>query len=137
MGQPPAGTCSDRRANGADGSVQPATGGADSRRVRLVRETPPATGERLLAALRECPAAQRVTIRLSTSTPRTRPSVAELLQAHAFAAHCQIAVAESRGLAVRWVDGIVTGTAEQLSAFVTTVTPVLDRCRGQASLAAA
>jgi hypothetical protein len=101
-----------------------------------VRETPAATGDQLLAALRACPPAQRVTIRLSTSTARTRPSIAELLQAHAFAAHCQIAVAETRGIAVRWVDGIVTGTAEQLLAFVATVTPVLDRSHGRASLAA-
>ncbi|HEX7189136.1 MAG TPA: hypothetical protein VF423_13015 [Actinomycetes bacterium] len=105
--------------------------------MRIVRPTPLATGERLLAALQACPATQRVTIRLSTSTPRTRRSIAELLQAHAFAAHCQIAVAESRGLAVRWVDGIVSGTAEQLAAFVTTVSPVLDRSHGSASLATA
>lgn len=102
-----------------------------------MRTTPPATGERLLAALRECPASQLVTVRLSTSTSRARPSIAELLQAHAFAAHCQIAVAETRGIAVRWVDGIVTGTAEQLTGFVATVSPVLDRSHGQASLAAA
>ena len=104
--------------------------------MRLLREAPAATGERLLAALHECPATQRVTIRISTSTSRTRPSVAELLQAHAFAAHCQIAVAETRGIAVRWVDGIVSGTVEQLTAFVSTVAPVLDRSHGQASLAA-
>lgn len=104
--------------------------------VRLVRETPAATGDRLLAALRTRPTTQRVTIRLSASTPRTRRSIAELLQAHAFAAHCQIALAESRGIAVRWVDGIVTGTAEQLCVFVTTVAPVLDRSHGHASLAA-
>lgn len=89
-----------------------------------------------LAALRSCPAGQRLTLRLSTSTPRTRPSIAELLQAHAFAAHCEISVAESRGIAVRWVDGIVSGTSEQLAAFLTTVTPVLRRSHGQAALAA-
>jgi hypothetical protein len=104
--------------------------------VRRVQETTQATGERLLAALRDCPAAQRVTVRLSTSTRRTRPSIAELLQAHAFAAHCEIAVAETRGLAVRWVDGIVSGTAEQLRDFVATASPVLDRSHGQANLAA-
>ena len=103
--------------------------------MRHLREASPATAERLLAALRECPAAQRVTVRLSTSTARTRPSVAELLQAHAFAAHCQIAMAETRGLAVRWVDGIVSGTAEQLSDFLATVSPVLDRSHGSATLA--
>lgn len=105
--------------------------------MRFVREIPPATGERLLAALRDLPAAHRLTVRLSTSTARTRPSVAELLQAHAFAAHCQIAVAETRGLAVRWVDGIVSGTPEELGAFLATACPVLDRSRGRASLTAA
>jgi hypothetical protein len=75
-----------------------------------------------------------VTVRLSTCTPRTRRSIAELLQAHAFAAHCQIALAETRGIAVRWVDGIVSGTAAELAEFLATVTPVLDRSRGQASL---
>jgi hypothetical protein len=103
--------------------------------VRPVRETPAST-QQLLDALRACPAAQRVTIRFSTSTPRTRPSIADQLRAHAFAAHCQIAVAETRGIAVRWVDGIAGGTAEQLAEFVHTVTPVLDRSHGRASLAA-
>lgn len=88
----------------------------------------------MLAALQECPASQWVTIRLSTSTSRTRPSIAELLQAHAFAAHCQIAVAETSGIAVRWVDGIVSGTAEQLNDFLVTVAPVLDRSHGSATL---
>ncbi|HTE72567.1 MAG TPA: hypothetical protein VK640_05120 [Actinomycetes bacterium] len=91
-------------------------------------------GDRLLAVLQSCPATQRVTVRLSTSTPRTRRSIAELLQAHAFAAHCQIAVAETRGIAVRWVDGIVSGTASELAEFLATVTPVLDRSHGRASL---
>lgn len=103
--------------------------------MRIARDASPAAGERVLAALRECPASQWVTVRLSTSTARTRPSIAELLQAHAFAAHCQIAVAETRGLAVRWVDGIVSGTAEQLSAFLATASPVLDRSHGSATLA--
>ena len=103
--------------------------------VRALRPLSASGGDRLLSVLQSCPATQRVTVRLSTSTPRTRRSIAELLQAHAFAAHCQIAVAESRGIAVRWVDGIVSGTAEQLAAFVTTVSPVLDRSHGSASLA--
>ena len=109
---------------------------ADSQRVRLLRAVPAVASDQLAAALRARPASQRVSLWVSTSTPRTRRSVAELLQAHAFAAHCQVAVAESRGIAVRWVDCIVTGTAEQLAEFVTTVTPVLNRCHGQASLAA-
>ena len=103
--------------------------------MRHLREASPATADRLLAALRDCPAAQRVTVRVATSTARTRPSVAELLQAHAFAAHCQIALAETRGLAVRWVDGIVSGTAEQLTAFLSTASPVLDRSHGSATMA--
>ena len=94
-------------------------------------------GDLLLAALQTCPATQRVTVRVSTSTPRTRRSIAELLQAHAFAAHCQMAVAETRGIAVRWVDGIVSGTASELAEFLATVTPVLDRSHGSASLATA
>jgi hypothetical protein len=104
--------------------------------MKLVRETPAAIGQQLLAALQACPAGQRMSVRFSTSTVRSRPSIAELLQAHAFAAHCQIALAETRGIAVRWVDGIATGTAEQLAEFVATVAPVLDRSHGTASVAA-
>jgi hypothetical protein len=89
----------------------------------------------LLAALSAYQAEQRVTVRLSTATARTRRSIAELIQAHAFGAHCQVAVAESRGIAVRWVDGIVSGSVEQVSAFFATVTPVLDRSHGQVSFA--
>ncbi len=117
------------------GSVQTATRSADAGDVRIARNAPPAIGDRVLAVLQECPASQWVTLRLSTSTARTRPSIAELLQAHAFAAHCQIAVAETRGIAVRWVDGIVSGTAEQLNDFLATVAPVLDRSHGSATLA--
>ncbi|MGH8894298.1 MAG: hypothetical protein ACRDWY_13500 [Actinomycetes bacterium] len=101
-----------------------------------MRGTPAAAGDQLLASLRAYPSTQWVTIRLSTSTSRTRPSIAELVQAHAFAAHCQVAVAETRGIAVRWVDGIVSGTAEQVAEFVCTVGPVLVRSHGQANLAA-
>lgn len=104
--------------------------------MRAVRGTTPEIGQQLLEALRACPVGQRVTIRFSTSSARTRHSIAELLQAHAFAAHCQIALAETRGIAVRWVDGIATGTAEQLAEFVATVAPVLDRSHGTASVAA-
>lgn len=104
--------------------------------MRLHLPASPVPSDQIVAALRSRPASQRVSMRVSTSTPRTRRSVADLLQAHAFAAHCQVAVAESRGIAVRWVDCIVTGTAEQLAEFLATVTPVLDRCHGRASLAA-
>lgn len=104
--------------------------------MRAVRGTPPEVGQQLLDALRACPAGQRVTLRFSTSSSRTKRSIAELLQAHAFAAQCQIALAETRGIAVRWVDGIVSGTAEQLADFVATVSPVLDRSHGSATLAA-
>jgi hypothetical protein len=90
----------------------------------------------LLQTLSACPAEQHITVRISTATARTRRSIAELIQAHAFGAHCQVAVAESRGLAVRWVDGIVSGSAEQIGAFFATVTPVLDRSHGTVSIAA-
>ena len=36
---------------------------------------------------------------------------------------------------MRWVDGIVSGTAAELAAFLATVTPVLDRSHGSASVA--
>jgi hypothetical protein len=35
---------------------------------------------------------------------------------------------------VRWVDGIVSGTAAELAEFLATVTPVLDRSHGTATL---
>lgn len=104
--------------------------------MSLSRPAPADTGERLLAALRDCDASRYLSIRISTSTPRTRRSIAELVQAHAFAAHCRVSLAETRGIAVRWVDGIVSGTPEQLAAFVETVSPVLVRSHGQASIAA-
>lgn len=103
----------------------------------LLRDPRRPAGDTCLEALRACSAGQRVTLRVSTSTARTRRSIAELLQAHAYAAHCQVALAETRGLAVRWVDGIVSGTPEQLAEFLTTVTPVLQRSHGRAALAAA
>lgn len=103
----------------------------------LLRDPRRPAEETCLAALQGCSPGQRVTLRLSTSTARTRRSIAELLQAHAYAAHCQVALAETRGLAVRWVDGIVTGTPEQITAFLSTVSPVLQRSHGQAALAAA
>lgn len=105
--------------------------------MRTTRQPPAGhSALQLLQSLQARPATQRVSLRVSTSTPRTRRSIAELLAAHAFAAHCQVAVAESRGIAVRWVDCIVTGTAEQVADFVATVTPVLARSHGQAALAA-
>lgn len=104
--------------------------------MKLVRRIADRTADQVLAALQGCPATQTVTLRLSTSTPRTRHPVADLLRAHAYAAHCEIFVAETRGIAVRWVDGIVTGTAQQVADFLTTVTPVLQRSHGQATLAA-
>ena len=112
--------------------------------MRLLRSATAATADQLVAgadqlvaSIRACSAGQRVTLRVSTSTARTRRSIAELLQAHAYAAHCQVALAETRGIAVRWVDGIVTGTPDQLAEFLTTVRPVLARAHGQAALAAA
>ena len=89
-----------------------------------------------LAALHACPPDRVLTIRVSTASPRSRRSVLELVAAHAYAAHCRVSVTETHGITVRWVDGIVAGTAEQLAEFVTTVTPVLQRAHGQAALAA-
>lgn len=95
-----------------------------------------ASADIALVTLRACPADQPATVRLQTSTPRTRRSIADLLAAHAYAAHCHVSVAETHGVAVRWVDGFVSGTAGQLTQFLTTVTPVLHRSHGQANLSA-
>lgn len=75
----------------------------------------------------------RVCVHVATATGRHRRSVLELIQAHAFAAHCQVALTETHGVVVRWVDGIVTGSTEQVEQFLTTVRPVLARCHGMAT----
>ena len=90
----------------------------------------------VVTALRQRPGDEAATVVIETVTARTRRSVRELIEAHAYAAHCQVALAESRGIAVRWTDGLVRGTPQQLTQFLTTVRPVLDRCHGSASLAA-
>jgi hypothetical protein len=102
----------------------------------LMRDAAAVPRRDVLAALGERPGDEAATVFIETATPRTRRSVRELIEAHAYAAHCQVAVAESRGIAVRWTDGIVRGTPEQLTQFLTTVRPVLDRSHGSASLAA-
>ena len=110
---------------------------ADTSRVWLLRDSRRTAEDTVLAALRRVPPTQLVSLVLSASSSRGRPSVLDLLRIHARTTHCRIALAETRGIAVRWVDGIVSGTAEQLAAFVTTVSPVLDRSHGSASLATA
>lgn len=101
-----------------------------------MRDAAAAPGPDLVQRLRQGPQDQVGLLFLKATTPRTRHSIAEQIEAHAFAAHCQISLAESRGIAARWTDGIVSGTAEQLTQFLTTVRPVLDRAHGTASLVA-
>ena len=103
----------------------------------LLRETRRPAEDTVLAALRACPPTQLVSLVLSASSSRGRPSISELLRAQAGAAHCRIALAETRGVAVRWVDGIVSGSVEDVAAFLTACGPVLARCHGRAELAAA
>lgn len=91
----------------------------------------------VLAALRACPPSQLVSLVLSATSSRSRPSVLEALRHQAGAAHCRIALAETRGIAVRWVDGIVSGSVEDVVAFLTASAPVLARCHGRTELAAA
>jgi phosphoglycerate dehydrogenase-like enzyme len=102
----------------------------------LMRDPGPVE-DTVLAALRACPSSQLVSLVLSASTSRGRPSILALLRAEAGAQHCRIALAETRGVVVRWVDGIVTGTVEDVLAFLVASGPVLDRCHGRAELAAA
>lgn len=98
---------------------------------------PRPTEDTVLAALRACPPSQLVSLVLSASSSRSRPSILEVLRAEAGARHCRISLAETRGVVVRWVDGIVTGTVEDVLEFLTASAPVLDRCHGRAELAAA
>ena len=92
--------------------------------------------DQVLAALRACPPTQLVSLVLSASSSRGRGSVLDALREHAGAAHVRIALAETRGVAVRWVDGIVTGTVDDLVAFLTASEPVLSRCHARTQLAA-
>ena len=91
----------------------------------------------VLAALRACPPTQLVSLVLSASSSRSRPSILDVLRTEAGAQHCRIALAETRGVVVRWVDGIVTGTVEDVLAFLAASGPVLDWCHGRTELAAA
>jgi len=114
---------------------------ADSARVWLMRDTrTPAVGtagDSVLRALRACPPTDLVSLVVSASSSRGRASVIEVLRAQAGAAHCRIALAETRGVAVRWIDGIVSGTVEDVLSFLVASGPTLARCHGRAVLAAA
>lgn len=92
---------------------------------------------RVLASLRAYPPTQLVSLFVSASSSRGRPSIVTSLRNHAAAANCRIALAETRGVTVRWVDGIVSGSVEDLLAFLGSAGPVLERCHGRAELAAA
>jgi hypothetical protein len=110
---------------------------ADSPGVWLLRDTRGPADDSVLAALRAFPPTQLVSLVLCASSSRGRASILDVLRAQAGAAHCRIALAETRGVAVRWVDGIVSGTVEDVLAFLTATSPVLTRCHGRAELAAA
>lgn len=102
----------------------------------LLRDPRRTAEDTVLAALRTCPPAQPVSLLLTATTSRSRPSILGALRAHAGAQHCRLAVAETRGVVVRWVDGIVTGTVEDVLAFLDTSAPLLDRCHGRLELPA-
>ena len=102
-----------------------------------MRDSRGSVADSVLASLRACPPTQMVSLVLSASSSRGRPSILDSLRNQAGAAHCRIALAETRGVAVRWVDGIVSGSVEDVVAFLTASDPVLARCHGRAELAAA
>jgi len=102
-----------------------------------MRDSRGSVADSVLASLRACPPTQLVSLVLSASSSRGRPSILDSLRNQAGAAHCRIALAETRGVAVRWVDGIVSGSVEDVVAFLTASDPVLARCHGRAELAAA
>ena len=91
----------------------------------------------VLAVLRARDPRQVVSLVLSASSSRARASLCDALRTDALEAHCRIALAETRGVAVRWVDGIVSGTVEDVTAFLAASAPVLSRCHGRAELTAA
>lgn len=103
----------------------------------LIRDSRSWVEDSVLASLRACPPTQLVSLVLSASSSRGRASILDALRDQAGAAHCRIALAETRGVAVRWVDGIVSGSVEDVVAFLTATAPVLARCHGRAELAAA
>ena len=90
----------------------------------------------VLAALSACPPTQLVSVVLSASSSRSRRSVLDSQREHAGATHVRISLAETRGVAVRWVDGIISGTVDDVVAFLTASEPVLSRCHARAELAA-
>jgi hypothetical protein len=102
-----------------------------------MRDTRSSAEDSVLASLRACPPTQLVSLVLSASSSRGRPSILDVLRNQAGAAHCRIALAETRGVAVRWVDGIVSGTVEDVVSFLVASGPTLQRCHGRTELAAA
>ncbi|MGH8939662.1 MAG: hypothetical protein ACRDV2_09985 [Actinomycetes bacterium] len=102
-----------------------------------MRGSLPHVGSSVVDVLRSRPADEVVSLRLATSSLRGRWHLAEQLRLHAQSADCCLAVAETSGVAVRWVDGIVRGRAEDLVRFLTAAEPVLSRARGRCVLAAA
>ena len=107
---------------------------ADSAGVWLLRDTSPTASDALLLALRGCPERALVSVVLSARTARGREPIGDALRMHASATHCRLALAETRGVAVRWLDGIVSGTVEDVAEFLAAAAPVLDRARGHAEL---
>lgn len=101
----------------------------------LLRDTPPAE-DSVLAALRACPPSQLVSLVLTASCSRGRPSILDPLREQAGAQHCRIALAETRGVVIRWVDGIVSGTVADVVAFLEASAPLLRSCHGRAELTA-
>ena len=90
-----------------------------------------------LETLRALAPTQLVSLVLSASSSRGRPSILDALRTQAGVAHCRISLAETRGVAVRWVDGIVSGSVEDVVDFLTMSRPVLARCHGRTELTAA
>ncbi|MDQ1642890.1 MAG: hypothetical protein QOJ90_2241 [Actinomycetota bacterium] len=91
----------------------------------------------MLGALRSAPSSALVTVRIAASNRRSQPALGDLLRNTAVATHCRIALAETTCITIRWIDGFVSGTVEDVTAFLTTVTPQLVRAHGQVSLATA
>jgi hypothetical protein len=105
--------------------------------VRRVRRSPESPSDGVLGVLHSCPATGEVTLRFAATSRRSQAPLAALLRSAATATHCRIALAETTCITVRWVDGFVTGTVDELSAFLAGVSPQLMRAHGEVSLAAA
>ncbi len=104
--------------------------------MRRVRDVATKAVSDPITVLRALSAGQVVSLTLVAASLRSRPPVSDLLRAHATATRCRIAVAETGGIVVRWVDGIVSGTAEDLLRFLAATEPVLARIHGKARLVA-